>query len=84
MFAIAKAFPGKQGGSKGIRLNVSRIYDQKYNIMQEKIYSSVDCTKIDNDESLKDVNGYLGKTEHYRDKLALTPISEAEFLSILN
>jgi Ca2+-binding EF-hand superfamily protein len=84
MLAIAKAFPGKQGGEKGIRLNVSRLYDQKFNIIQEKLYNSVDCMKIDADASLKDVNGYLGKTEHYRDKIVLVPITESEFFKVLH
>ena len=77
--SISRAFPGKLGGSKGVRLNVSRIYDQKFNIILEKLYNQVDCEKIDHDESLKDVYGYLGKTVHYREKVKLYPITEEEF-----
>ena len=80
MKTIGKAFPGKQGGLKGTRLNVSRIYDQKFNIILEKLYNDVDCKKIDHDASLKDAMGYLGKTDAYREKFALSPISEDEFL----
>lgn len=79
IMSISRAFPGKLGGSKGVRLNVSRIYDQKFNIILEKLYNQVDCEKIDHDESLKDVYGYLGKTEHYREKVKLYPITEEEF-----
>jgi len=28
---IRMAFPGKEGGTKEVRVNVGRIYDQKYN-----------------------------------------------------
>ena len=79
IMSISRAFPGKLGGSKGVRLNVSRIYDQKFNIILEKLYNQVDWEKIDHDESLKDVYGYLGKTEHYREKVKLYPITEEEF-----
>jgi hypothetical protein len=82
--SIAKAFPGKQGGGKGVRLNISRIYDQKFNIILERLYNRVDCEKIDNDDALKDVNGYLGQTQYYRDKIKLAPISESDFFNILN
>jgi hypothetical protein len=84
METIGKAFPGKQGGLKGTRLNVSRIYDQKFNIILEKLYNDVDCKKIDHDASLKDAMGYLGKTEAYREKFKLYPISEEEFLQVLH
>ena len=69
---------------KGTRLNVSRIYDQKFNIILEKLYNDVDCKKIDHDASLKDAMGYLGKTDAYREKFVLSPISEDEFLQVLH
>ena len=81
---ITAAFPGKQGGNKGARLNVSRIYDQKFNIILEELYDKVDCEKIDKDDALKDAMGYIGKTEHYRDKLILSTISEDEFFQVIH
>ena len=37
-----KAFPGKEGGVKGERMNIARIYDQKYSVIQDKMYRKVD------------------------------------------
>lgn len=60
------------------------MYDQKFNIILERLYNQVDCEKIDHDGALKDINGYLGKTEFYRDKIKLNPITESEFFNILH
>ena len=62
----------------------ARIYFQKFNIILEKLYNDVDCKKIDHDASLKDAMGYLGKTEAYREKFKLYPISEEEFMQVLH
>jgi hypothetical protein len=41
---------------------VSRIYDQKFNIVIEKMYNKVDVADTEGQDDPKDVNGYLGKT----------------------
>lgn len=50
-----------------MKLNVSRIYDQKYTNILTQIYQNFDSDKFP-DKSLTDHMGYLGKTEHYREK----------------
>ena len=78
-YLLLKALPGKASGDGGQRLNVSRIYDQKYTNILDKMYYQFDTDKFV-DNALTDEMGYLGKSEFYRDKHALTPIDEEEFL----
>ena len=79
---LLKALPGKASGDGGQRLNVSRIYDQKYTNILDKMYYKFDSDKFV-DNALTDEMGYLGKSEFYREKNALTPIDEKEFLYII-
>ena len=65
-----------------MKLNVSRIYDQKFTNILTKIYANFDSDKFV-DNALTDHMGYLGKTEHYREKFALRPITEDEFIKII-
>lgn len=44
--SLLAAFPGKEGGCQGVRINISRIFDQKYNIMLNKLYNKVDMNKL--------------------------------------
>jgi hypothetical protein len=43
--SILLAFPGQAGSSNGKRINISRIYDQEYNLKLEKMYNKVDFAK---------------------------------------
>ena len=79
---LLKALPGKASGDGGLRLNVSRIYDQKYTNILDKMYFNFDSEKVV-DNSLTDQMGYLGKSQFYREKYVLTPIEEEEFLYII-
>ena len=78
------AFPGKAGGDRGIRMNIARIYDQKFSVILEKMYGKIDVEiTIDPDEPT-DVNGYLGKTQFYREQVGkLQPCSEKEILKAM-
>jgi hypothetical protein len=47
------AFPGQEGGNKGLRINIARIYDQQYNNILDKMYKKVDVTNtLGNDEPM--------------------------------
>lgn len=65
---LLEAFPGQEGGEdNSLRINVARIYDQKYNVILEKMYSKVDVANFEGTDEPMDPNGYLGKTKFYRD-----------------
>ena len=52
-----------EGGSdQRVRMNVARIYDQKYNLILDKMYNKVDVANFEGIDEPMDVNGYLGKT----------------------
>jgi hypothetical protein len=61
---LLEAFPGKEGGVDGddIKLNIARIYDQKYNIILDKMYNKVDVADTEGLDEPQDINGYVGKT----------------------
>ena len=43
------------------KINVARIYDQKYNIIQEKVYKKIDVYENDPKEEPADIAGYTGQ-----------------------
>jgi len=61
---LLHSFPGKEGGDDankyGKRINIARIYDQKYNIILEQMYKRVDVAEAEAADEPTDVNGYLG------------------------
>ena len=87
------ALPGKESsgieelqedGSKIKIINISRIYDQKFNIITQKMYSQVKDDNLDDDKDQpNDVNGYYGYTQYYRTQYQLNPISEESFIKII-
>ena len=87
------ALPGKESsgieeqqedGSKIKIINISRIYDQKFNIITQKMYSQVKDDNLDDDKDQpNDVNGYNGYTQYYRTQYQLNPISEESFIKII-
>ena len=87
------ALPGKESsgieeqqedGSKIKIINISRIYDQKFNIITQKMYSQVkDDNLYDDKDQPNDVNGYYGYTQYYRTQYQLNPISEEGFIKII-
>ena len=65
---MLKAFPGQEGGNKGVRINIARIYDQQYNNILGKMYTKVDVTNTMGSDEPMDAMGYLGLTDVYRIK----------------
>jgi len=55
------SFPGKEGGSKGVRLDISRMYDMKYTKILKSLYSKVDYSDAVGLDEPTDEMGYLGK-----------------------
>lgn len=72
---LLKSFPGMEGGDNSIRINIARIYDQKYNIILDKMYNKVDVTDMEGLDEPMDVNGYLGLTRFYRTQVKQEVIS---------
>ena len=81
---ILKALPGKERGAKGDKINISRIYDQKFSIILENMYKQVDVYNTNGDDDPKDITGYLGKTEFYRDRVILKPFQESRLLRVIS
>lgn len=65
---IGLSLPGKESSeSEELMINISKIYDQKYAILLDKMYQRVDQQNISDDKDQpQDVNGYLGQTKFYR------------------
>jgi len=80
-----QSFPGKESNdpAQGKRINIARIFDQKYNIILDKMYQKVDVTNFEGTDEPEDINGYLGKTKFYRLQKKLWPISDKEFINII-
>jgi hypothetical protein len=56
---LSSSFPGRDKGEKK-RINIGRLYDQKYNIMMTKIYKNVDVHDNDGEDDPIDQSGYTG------------------------
>lgn len=80
---LAKAFPGKDGGAKGVRLNVSRIYDQKFNQITQETYKKMNFEVTGLEDEPIDVSGYTGKSKFYRDLIPLKEISSTDFVRVI-
>lgn len=57
---LLDSFPGRDEGSRK-RLNISRIYEQKYNMKLSKIYQRVDVHENDGEDDPVDQSGYTGQ-----------------------
>ena len=76
------AFPGRDLKARK-SINVSRLYDQKYNQMLKKLYKRVDVHENDGADDPVDQSGYTG--QFYRPvNNHLEPISEAELIRIIH
>jgi len=75
--ALIQSFPGQEGGDKGPRLNIARIYDQKYNNTLKEMYKQVDVENTMGADEPTDTMGFLGVADWYRKKKVSRPISEA-------
>jgi len=65
-----------------IRINIYPIYDQKYNIMQKKVYGKVDVSKPDKKEEAVDACGYTGIFNRRNENLRV--LTEEEWIRVLN
>jgi hypothetical protein len=65
-----------------IRINIYPIYDQKYNIMQKKVYEKVDVSKPDKKEEAVDACGYTGIFNRRNENLRV--LTEEEWIRVLN
>lgn len=74
------AFPGLSKGEHK-RLNISRLYDHKYNMAAQNTYSKIDVFDDDGKEDPVDNAGYTG--QNIRRKRNLLPISPQDFLHII-
>jgi len=59
MEVISSSFPGRDNGEKK-RINIGKLYDQKYNIMLSKIYKNLDVHENDGEDDPVDQSGYTG------------------------
>ena len=59
MEGISSSFPGRDNGEKK-RINIGKLYDQKYNIMLSKIYKNLDVHENDGEDDPVDQSGYTG------------------------
>jgi len=68
---------------KDSKINIARIYDQKYNVIQDNMYGKVDVSNTVGKDEPTDECGFIGIGEHYRDKRKLVDISQEEFYKIM-
>ena len=61
---------------------MSRMYDEKYNQLIQKVYDKMDFAITAPKDEIVDVIGYLGKGEFYREKRVLSEISEEDFIKV--
>jgi len=81
--SILTSFPGQEGGNKGKRINIARIFDQEYTNMLAGMYKKVDVEHTVGDDEPTDELGYIGVNNYYRQKMVTKPISERDFLKIV-
>lgn len=80
--SVLKSFPGQEGGNKGARLNIARLFDQQYNNVLQGMYNKVDVENTVGTDEPTDLNGFLGYNQYYRKEVGpLKPITEAQFLA---
>jgi len=77
---LLDSFPGRDEGNKK-RINLFRLYDQKYNMLMQKMYTKVDCYENDGKDDPVDAAGYYG--QFYRAKRDLQNINEAEMIKVM-
>jgi hypothetical protein len=81
---LKMTIPGKEpANSKGVCINISKIYDQCYNEQYAKIYEKVDVAQPNDGTEPHDELGYLGKTKWQREIVKTSPIKEVDFLEII-
>lgn len=82
---LIKTFPGQisGGGNQGESLNISKLYDQQFNVMQQNAYNQVDVSNKYDVNDVQDNMAFLGRSKWYRNRdIQLKPISEDEFIQV--
>jgi hypothetical protein len=77
---LLKSFPGRNEGDIK-RINIARLYDQKYIILNSKMYEKVNVFVSDGSNEPVDAAGYTG--QFLREKRKLQIISTYEIVSML-
>ena len=72
------AYPGRDEGVH-IRVNIYPIYDQKYNMLAQKVYDDLNVREPDKKDQAVDACGYKG--EFHRKPRDLNPITELEWIT---
>ena len=75
------AFPGRVEGTRS-RVNIAKLYDQKYNLQLRKLYQKVDVHENDGEDDPVDQSGYTGQFYRPSNK-QLEPITEEELVKII-
>lgn len=75
------AIPGRDEGVKK-RINIAKLYDQKYNMKLNKLYQKVDVHENDGEDDPVDQSGYTGQFYRPLNK-GLIPITESELVEIM-
>ena len=77
---LLKSFPGRNEGDIK-RINIARLYDQKYIILNSKMYEKVNVFVSDGTNEPVDAAGYTG--QFLREKRKLKPLSTYEILNMI-
>jgi hypothetical protein len=77
---MSNSLPGRDKGEQK-RINIGRLYDQKYNILLNKIYKSVDVHENDGEDDPVDQSGYTG--QFYRKKVNLQHFTEEQLVKVI-
>lgn len=80
--SLIRAFPGRDEGARK-RINISKLYDQKYNLMLRKLYKQVDVHENDQGDDPVDQSGYTGQFYRPVNK-NLIPIIEADLVKVIH
>ena len=73
------SFPGRDEGQRK-RINIGRIYDQKYNMLINKVYKKVNVHENTGEDDPVDTSGYIG--QFYREKQTLLPFTESQLIRL--
>ena len=80
---LLESFPGQEGQDQQIRINIARIYDQKYNVILDKMYGKVDVADHEGLDQPTDVMGYVGASKAYRKPVKMTgTMGSQEFIRV--
>lgn len=81
---LLKSLPGMEGGNRGKRINIARIFDQQYTNVLQSIYNKVDVENTQGADEPTDELGFVGLTSWYRGgKQMIRPISEEKFMQVI-